>query len=413
MINFTKYILKNGLTLLIHKDDSTPIVAVNTLYKVGARNEHPKKTGFAHLFEHLMFGGSINIPSFDQPLEKAGGENNAFTNNDITNYYITLPKENIETAFWLESDRMLNLAFSKKSLDVQRAVVIEEFKQSYLNKPYGDVWLLLKPLAYQKHPYAWNTIGKEISHIKEAKMEDVKAFYQKYYNPNNAILVVAGNVEDEEILTLVKKWFESIPSGAEFELQLEQEPKQTEARFLEVTRDVPVDALYKVFHMAEKGSRDYFIADLLSDVLSNGNSSRLYRKLIKEKGIFSELDAFITGDFDPGLFVFSGKPAEGISLETAETELLNELELIRTEMIPAKELLKVKNKLEASHIFSETSILNKAINLAIAESLGDANAINQELQIYASIEANEVLTLAQTLFAPSNSSTLFYRSKTA
>ncbi|MBN2237430.1 MAG: insulinase family protein [Bacteroidales bacterium] len=413
MINFTKYILKNGLTLLIHKDDSTPIVAVNTLYKVGARNEHPEKTGFAHLFEHLMFGGSINIPSFDQPLEKAGGENNAFTNNDITNYYITLPKDNIETAFWLESDRMLNLGFSKKSLDVQRAVVIEEFKQSYLNQPYGDVWLLLKPLAYQKHPYAWNTIGKEISHIEEAKMEEVKAFYQKYYNPNNAILVVAGNVEDQKILTLVKKWFESIPSGAELELQLEQEPKQTKARFLEVTRDVPVDALYKVYHMAEKGSRDYFIADLLSDVLSNGNSSRLYRKLIKEKGIFSELDAFITGDFDPGLFVFSGKPAEGISLETAEKELLTELELIRTEMIPAKELLKVKNKLEASHIFSETSILNKAINLAIAESLGDANAINQELQIYASIEANEVLTLAQTLFAPSNSSTLFYRSKTA
>ncbi len=412
MINYKKFTLSNGLTLLVHKDDSTPIVAVNVLYKVGSRNESPDKTGFAHLFEHLMFGGSINIPSYDQPLEKAGGENNAFTNNDITNYYITLPKENLETAFWLESDRMLNLGFSKKSLNVQRQVVIEEFKQSYLNQPYGDVWMLLKPLAYKHHPYQWNTIGKKIKHIEDARMNDVKAFYKKYYNPDNAILVVAGNVEAEEILMLTEKWFGEIPAGKPITEILEQEPKQTKARIQEVFRDVPVDSLYKVYHMAERGSKEYYITDLLSDILSNGNSSRLYRKLIKEEGIFSELDAYITGDFDPGLFVFSGKPADGISLEDADERLVREIELIKNEIISDFELQKVKNKMEAGQIFNETSILNNAINLAVAESLGDANMVNLEKEIYAKISANEIQQIAQKLFQSKNSSTLYYRSNT-
>ena len=410
MINFKKFTLSNGLTLLVHKDNSTPIVAVNILYKVGSRNESPDKTGFAHLFEHLMFGGSVNISSFDQPLEKAGGENNAFTNSDITNYYITLPKENIETAFWLESDRMLDLGFAEKSLEVQRQVVIEEFKQSYLNQPYGDVWLLLKPLAYKHHPYQWNTIGKEIKHIENARMKDVRAFYKKYYNPNNAILVVAGNVEDEEILSLTEKWFGEIPSGNQLSNTIFKEPIQSEARFLEVYRDVPIDSLYKVYHMAERGSKEYYITDLLSDILSNGNSSRLYRKLIKEEGVFSELDAYITGDFDPGLFVFSGKPADGISLEDADKRLMKELELIKTEVISDFELQKVKNKLEASQVFGETSILNNAINLAIAESLGDANTVNLEKEIYANISTDEIQQIAQKLFQPENSSTLYYRS---
>lgn len=410
MINYKKFTLSNGLTLLVHKDDSTPIVAVNILYKVGSRNESPDKTGFAHLFEHLMFGGSINIPSFDQPLEKAGGENNAFTNDDITNYYITLPKENLETAFWLESDRMLNLGFSEKSLEVQRQVVVEEFKQSYLNQPYGDVWLLLKPLAYKHHPYQWNTIGKEIKHIEDARMEDVKDFYKKHYNPNNAILVVAGNVDADEILTLTKKWFGEIPSGNSHTEILEQEPEQTEARFQEVFRDVPVDSLYKVYPMAARGSKDYYISDLLSDILSNGNSSRLYRKLLKEEGVFSELDAYITGDFDPGLFVFSGKPADGVSLEDADKRLLEELELIKNELISEFELQKVKNKLEASHIFSETSVLNNAINLAIAESLGDANTVNLEKEIYANISVQEIQQIAKKIFQAKKSSTLYYRS---
>jgi predicted Zn-dependent peptidase len=359
-----------------------------------------------------MFGGSVNIPSYDQPLEKAGGENNAFTSNDITNYYITLPKENIETAFWLESDRMLNLAFSEKSLEVQRQVVIEEFKQSYLNQPYGDVWLLLKPLAYKHHPYQWNTIGKEIKHIEDARIEDVKAFYKKHYNPNNAILVVAGNVESAEILALTEKWFGGIPAGNLAVEEFSQEPEQNEKRFLEVQRNVPVDALYKAFHMDNRGSRDYYIADLLSDILSNGNSSRLYRKLIKEDGVFSELNAYITGDFDPGLFVISGKPAEKISLEQAEKRLEEQFELLKNELVSEDELQKVKNKMEANHIFSETNILNKAINLAISESLGDINLINTEKEIYASIQPDEIRKLAKTLFRSINSSTLFYRSNT-
>lgn len=412
MIDFERFTLKNGLTLIVHKDDSTPIVAVNVLYKVGSRNESADKTGFAHLFEHLMFGGSVNIPSYDQPLEKAGGENNAFTSNDITNYYITLPKENIETAFWLESDRMLNLAFSEKSLEVQRQVVIEEFKQSYLNQPYGDVWLLLKPLAYKHHPYQWNTIGKEIKHIEDARIEDVKAFYKKHYNPNNAILVVAGNVESAEILALTEKWFGGIPAGNLAVEEFSQEPEQNEKRFLEVQRNVPVDALYKAFHMANRGSRDYYIADLLSDILSNGNSSRLYRKLIKEDGVFSELNAYITGDFDPGLFVISGKPAEKISLEQAEKRLEEQFELLKNELVSEDELQKVKNKMEANHIFSETNILNKAINLAISESLGDINLINKEKEIYAGIRPDEIQKLAKTLFKSANLSTLYYRSNT-
>lgn len=410
MINYKKFTLKNGLTLLVHKDNSTPIVAVNILYKVGSRNETPDKTGFAHLFEHLMFGGSINIPSYDKPLEKAGGENNAFTNNDITNYYITLPKENLETAFWLESDRMLNLAFSEKSLEVQRQVVIEEFKQNYLNQPYGDVWMLLKPLAYKQHPYQWNTIGKEIKHIEDATMEDVKAFYKKHYNPKNAILVVAGNIEAEHILALTEKWFGDIPSNHKNTLNLPVEPEQTEARFTEVSRDVPVDALYKAYPMAARGNKNYYITDLLSDVLSSGDSSRLYRKLVKEEGVFSELDAYITGDFDPGLFVFSGKPAEGISLEEADKRLLEEIELIKNEAISEFELQKVKNKLEASNTFSETSILNNAINLAIAESLGDADMVNLEKEIYAKISTEDIQKTAFELLQNKRSSTLFYRS---
>ncbi len=411
MINYKKFILSNGLRLLVHQDDSTPIVAVNTLYNVGSRNETPDKTGFAHLFEHLMFGGSINISSFDKPLEKAGGENNAFTNSNITNYYITLPKENLETAFWLESDRMLQLAFSKKSLEVQRQVVIEEFKQSYLNQPYGDVWMLLKPLAYQVHPYQWNTIGKEIKHIEEAHMEDVKAFYQKYYNPNNAILVVAGNVDPNEILKLCEKWYGNIPAGKPLNEHFPQEPQQNEKRFQEVIRDVALDALYKVYHMAARGENEYYTSDLLSDILSNGNSSRLYRRLVKEKGIFSELDAYITGDFDPGLFVFSGKPSNGISLEEADKSLVEEIEILKTELISDFELQKVKNKSEASRTFAETSVLNNAINLAIAESLGDANLVNHEEKIYRAVNSKMLQLTAQKLFREENSSTLYYRSK--
>lgn len=409
MINFDKFKLDNGLTVIVHQDFSTPIVAMNILYKVGARDESPDKTGFAHLFEHLMFGGSANIPSYDQPLEKAGGENNAFTNSDITNYYITIPKENLETAFWLESDRMLNLAFTDKSLEVQRQVVIEEFKQSYLNQPYGDVWLLLKPLAYQVHPYQWNTIGKDISHIENASMEDVKSFYQKYYNPNNAVLVLAGNISKEEALPLCEKWFGNIPSGKEIVRNLPQEPIQDTARKLTVKRNVPSDALYIAFPMCDRLDGNYHATDLLSDILSNGPSSRLYRKLVKEKSVFSELDAYIGGDIDASLFMFSGKPSEGISLETAEQELWVEIERIKEERIEDRELQKVKNKMESSMIFGEVSILNKAMSLAYFECISKAEDLNDEVAKYKSVSTSQLQDIAQDLFQKEKSNTLFYK----
>jgi len=413
MIEFNKFKLKNGLTVIVHQDMSTPIVAMNILYKVGARDETPDKTGFAHLFEHLMFGGSVNIPAFDTPLEKAGGENNAFTNSDITNYYITIPKENLETAFWLESDRMLSLAFTNKSLEVQRQVVIEEFKQSYLNQPYGDVWLLLKPLAYKTHPYQWNTIGKDISHIENATMEDVKSFYKKYYKPNNAIMVLAGNISLEEAKPLCEKWFANIPAGNEVIRELPKEPQQKQARHLSVERDVPSDALYITFHMYDRLHTDYQAADLLSDVLSNGPSSRLYRKLVKEQGLFADLDAYIGGDNDPGLFIFSGKPSAGISLEKAEQELWKEIELIKEQKVEEQELQKVKNKLESAMIFGEVSILNKAMSLAYYESISQAEDLNLEVEKYRKITSEQIQRVAQELFTKENSNTLYYKAKTS
>lgn len=409
MINFDKFKLDNGLTVIVHQDLSTPIVAMNILYKVGARDESPEKTGFAHLFEHLMFGGSVNIPSYDKPLEKAGGENNAFTNSDITNYYVTIPKENLETAFWLESDRMLSLAFTNKSLEVQRQVVIEEFKQSYLNQPYGDVWLLLKPLAYQVHPYQWNTIGKDISHIENASMEDVKSFYQKYYNPNNAVLVLAGNISKEEALPLCEKWFGNIAKGEEIKRDLPQEPIQNTARKLTVKKNVPSDAMYIAFPMCDRLDKNYHATDLLSDILSNGPSSRLYRKLVKEKSIFSELDAYIGGDIDASLFMFSGKPSEGISLEKAEQELWVEIDRIKEEKIEERELQKVKNKMESSMIFGEVSILNKAMSLAYFECISKAEDLNDEVAKYKSISTSQLQKIAQDLFQKEKSNTLFYK----
>lgn len=411
MIKFERFQLENGLKVIVHQDKSTPIVAMNILYNVGARDEDPERTGFAHLFEHLMFGGSINIPNYDAPLEKAGGENNAFTNSDITNYYVTIPKENLETAFWLESDRMLSLAFTDKSLEVQRQVVVEEFKQSYLNQPYGDVWLLLKPLAYHEHPYQWNTIGKDISHIENANMEEVKAFYQKYYQPNNAIMVLAGNIELKEAKELCEKWFAPIPSGSKVNRNLIQEPQQKEARRLEVERDVPKNAIFIAFHMCDRLSEDYHATDLLSDVLSNGPSSRLFRKLVKEQAVFSELDAYITGDQDAGLFLFSGKPADGVSLDKAEQAIWLEIEKIKGELVDEEELEKVKNKTESAMIFGEVSVLNKAMSLAYFENVSAAEDINHEVEKYRKVTAEDLQGLAKTILTKENSSTIIYKAK--
>lgn len=411
MIKFEKFILDNGLKVIVHQDRSTPLACINILYNVGARDEDPAQTGFAHLFEHLMFGGSVNIPNYDEPLQRVGGENNAFTTNDITNYHITLPAENLETGFWLESDRMLSLAFSEKSLEVQRSVVIEEFKQRNLNQPYGDVWSLMRPMAYKVHPYMWDTIGKEISHIENAKIEDVKNFFKKFYCPNNAIMVVAGNVELNEVKRLSEKWFAPIPKGPENKRNLPKEPEQTEARSLTVERDVPVDAIYKAYHMCSRYDNEYYAVDLISDVLSQGNSSRLHKALIKENKMFSDIHAYVLGDLDKGLFVISGKLSKGISMKQADKAINEELQKIRSELVSIDELTKVKNKIEATHTFGEIDILNKATNLAISELLGNPNMINEEIGKYLAVTAEQIKEQATIIFRAENCSTLYYKSK--
>jgi len=411
MIEFEKFTLSNGLKVIVHHDASTPLVCLNILYNVGARNEHPDKTGFAHLFEHLMFGGSINIPNFDTPLQLAGGENNAFTNNDITNYYLTIPANNLETGFWLESDRMLSLAFTPQSLEVQRNVVIEEFKQRYLNQPYGDVWLLLRPLAYKVHAYQWATIGKEIKHIEEATMEDVKDFFKRFYCPNNAVMVVAGNADAKTVKELCAKWFEPIPSQVFSTQNLPQESMQNEARTLTVERDVPANAIYKTYHILGRKDKGYHVCDLMSDILSNGKSARLHNALVKEKKLFTEINAYITGDIDPGLFVIQGKLADGVSIESANKGIEEEVEKLKVIAIEEKELQKVKNKIESTLVFSEMSILNKAMNLAYFELLGDASQINNEIEKYQTITSQDILNYAQQIFKETNCSTLNYLSK--
>ncbi|MBY0244470.1 MAG: insulinase family protein [Sphingobacteriaceae bacterium] len=408
MIKFNRFTLANGLRVLVHEDDTTPMAVLNILYDVGARDEEAGKTGFAHLFEHLMFGGSINIPSYDEPLQRVGGENNAFTSNDITNYYITLPAVNIETAFWLESDRMLSLAFSEKSLDTQRNVVMEEFKQRYLNQPYGDVWLKLRPLAYQTHPYQWATIGQDLKQIEEAKMEDVKAFFKKHYNPQNAIMVVGGNVKTEDIKLLAEKWFETIPAGEKYIRDLPQELPQTEERKLTVKADVPLNSIYMAFKMCEKTHPSYHAFDLLSDVLSQGQSSRLYNRLLKEKQLFSDINAYLTGSIDAGLFVVEGKLLSGISMEAAEEAIWIELNKIANENVSDEELQRVKNKAESVTMFSELSLLDKAMNLAYCELTGKAEDINTEIDKYLAVSANEIQEVAKQTFVKQKCSTLYY-----
>ncbi len=408
MVKFNRFTLDNGLRVIVHEDHTTPMAVLNILYDVGARDEDPDKTGFAHLFEHLMFGGSVNIPVYDEPLQRVGGENNAFTTNDITNYYITLPAANIETAFWLESDRMLSLAFSKKSLEVQRNVVIEEFKQRYLNQPYGDVWLKLRPLVYKKHPYQWATIGKEIKHIEDAQMEDVKAFFAKHYNPQNAIMVVGGNVTTEQAKQLAEKWFGSIPAGQKYQRNLPQEPEQKEERRLTVAGKVPLNDVYIAFHMPGRLDEGYYEADLISDILSRGNSSRLYKTLVKDKQLFSEIHAYNMGSFDRGMFVVEGKPLENVSIETAEAAIWEELEIIKNELVPADELTKVKNKTESTMVFSEMSLLDKAMNLAQFELFGDAEKLNHETDKYLAVTAEQIQRQAKEIFRKENSSTLIY-----
>ena len=404
-MKINRHILDNGLRLVHSRDESTQMVALNILYNVGARDEHPEHTGFAHLFEHLMFGGSVNIPDYDMPLQLAGGENNAWTNNDITNYYLTVPRQNVETGFWLESDRMLSLDFSERSLEVQRGVVMEEFKQRCLNQPYGDVGHLLRPLAYQKHPYQWPTIGKDLSHVANATLEEVKAFFFRFYAPNNAILAVTGNISFEEAVELTEKWFGSVPRREVPVRNLPQEPEQTEERRLTVERNVPLDSLFMAYHMCDHRHPDYYVFDILSDVLSNGRSSRLNQHLVQEKQLFSSIDAYISGSVDAGLFHIAGKPSAGVSLELAEAAVRDELDRLQ------QELEKVKNKFESTQIFGNINYLNVATNLAWFELLGKAEDLEKEVERYRSVTAMQLREVAQSAFRKENGVVLYYKSK--
>ncbi len=408
MVQFEKFTLENGLTVLVHEDHTTPMAVLNILYDVGARDENPEQTGFAHLFEHLMFGGSVNIPSYDEPLQRVGGENNAFTSNDMTNYYITLPAVNLETAFWLESDRMLSLAFSEKSLEVQRNVVCEEFKQRYLNQPYGDVWLKLRPMVYKEHPYKWATIGKELSHIEDAKMEDVKAFFKKHYNPANAIMVVGGAIKLDDVKQLAEKWFAPIDGETKPMRNLPKEPVQTQAVKETITADVPATAIYKVFKMPGKMEVGYAETDLISDILSQGKSSRLYQNLVQQNPVFSSVNAYNYGSIDTGMFVIEGRVLPGVDVDYADKCIWEELDFLKSQPVYEEELTKVKNKYESTKEFSEMSLLDKAMNLAFYELFGDANLINTDIENYLKISADDIQLQANNLFKPEAATTLYY-----
>lgn len=409
MITVNRHILENGLRIVHSEDTTTQMVALNLLYDVGARDEHPEHTGFAHLFEHLMFGGSINIPDYDTPVQNAGGENNAWTNNDITNYYITLPCNNAEIGFWLESDRMLSLDFNEKSLEIQKNVVTEEFKQRNLNQPYGDVSHILREMAYKKHPYRWPTIGKEISHIMNATLEEVKDFFYSFYAPNNAILAVSGNITFEETKRLAAKWFGDIPARDIKPRELPQEEPQTEEHRVTVFRDVPVDTLYMAFHICGRRDSSYHTFDIMSDILCNGRSSRLIQRLVIEKKIFSSIDAYISGSIDSGLFHITGKPCDGISLEEAEKAVWEELEDLKNHPVEELELEKVKNRYESEQIFSNINYLNVATNLAFFELIGKAEDINDEVRKYRSVSSEQITEMARKCFIKTNSNILYYK----
>ena len=409
MIQVNRYTLANGLRIVHNEDDSTQMVALNLLYDVGARDEDPSHTGFAHLFEHLMFGGSLHIPDYDTPVQNAGGENNAWTNNDITNYYITLPYQNVETGFWLESDRMLSLDFSPKSLEIQRQVVIEEFKQRNLNQPYGDASHLLRELAYESHPYRWPTIGKEIAHIAQATLEEVKDFFYRFYAPNNAILAVTGHISFEETIRLAEKWFGPIPARNISPRQLPAEKPQTAIRRKTVERKVPVDAIYMAFHMSNRMHPDYYVYDMITDILSNGRSSRFIQSLVQEQKLFTPIDAYISGSLDEGLLHVTGKPVEGVSLEQAEKAIWKELEKMKTVPVSEQELEKVKNRYESEQIFNNINYLNVATNLAFFELTGKAEDINEEVGKYRAVTAEQIQATSARCFVPENCSILYYK----
>ncbi len=409
-MKYEKFVLKNGLRVIFHQDKKTPIAAINLIYDVGSKDESPTKTGYAHLLEHLMFEGSVNIPDFDLPLQKVGGTNNAFTNSDYTNYYITLPKENIETALWLESDRMISLAFDPERFETQKNVVIEEFKQTALNEPYGDDMMILSNLAYKKHNYRWITLGKDISHIENAKIDDLKKFYYEHYAPNNAILSIAGNFDLDYIKEITEKWFGEIPSRKIKKRKNIIEPPQTKLRRKTVVNDVPFDVLYMTFHYGGRISDDYYIFDVITDIFDDGNSSRFFQRLIKEKNIFDELEAYITGTIEPGLIIISGRPAKGISLEKAEEFLWKELDDLKNNFVSSREIQKSINSLEFSLAIQETKVTSKSSALAFYELAGDIELVNQEKNRYQKITKEIIKEASAKVFVPENCNILYYLS---
>ncbi len=410
MINYSRFTLDNGLKVLVHEDKSTPLVAMNILYDVGSRDEDPEMTGLAHLFEHLMFGGSVNVPDYDLPLQMVGGDNNAFTNSDITNYYLTIPSDNIETGFWLESDRMLELDFSQKNLDTQRSVVIEEFNQRYLNQPYGDAILKIRPLAYKVHPYRWPTIGMDISHIEKVSLDQIKHFFFSHYAPNNAVLSITGNINLRKAEELTRKWFGPIEKRKLQKRNLPAEPEQTESRTLTIEKDVPSNALYKVWHIGPRMSPDFYTLDLLTDLLAGGETGRLHTKLVREKKLFSEINAYITSDIDPGLIIMQGKLMKDVKMQDAEESVYEVIESLKKEAGLKDEIEKVKNKFESSTVFANTNILNKAINLSFYELLGDVEQVNREVDDFRKVTKEMVNDIAKKVFTPENCSTLYYKS---
>ena len=411
MIEFARKTLGNGLTVISSYDPSTPMAVVNVLYKVGSRNEDPKKTGFAHLFEHLMFGGSRHAPRFDRELEIAGGSNNAFTNNDLTNYYDVIPAQNIETALWLESDRMAFLDINERSLEVQRSVVSEEFKENYLNQPYGQAWHHLRALAYRVHPYRWPTIGLNLKHIEVATLEDVRDFYRRFYHPSNAILTISGNIKNEEAFSLAQKWFADIAGTAAVEMEIPQEPPQKEPRRKVVVDNVPLDAIYMAFHIEGRKDPSYYVNNLLTDILSNGSSSRLYTRLVKEKQLFNSISAWVDGALDPGLLTISGRLSQGISPEKGEEAIWHELSLLQNESIEEGELEKVKNKVEFEITSNMISLMHRGFALSYYEMLGDAGQINHEIEKYRNVTISELMKEARARLIPDNSSVLYYKRK--
>ena len=411
MIAYERTTLANGLTVAVNRDRASKLAAVNILYKVGARNEHPARTGFAHLVEHLMFRGTREVPNFDLPVQMASGDNNAFTNNDYTDFYITLPKDNLETALWLESDRMEGLEITPEKLAAEKKVVIEEFRQRYLNQPYGDQTMLLRALAYKVHPYRWAAIGLTTEHIASASPDDVGEFYRTQYHPSNAILSISADMEEERMLELAEKWFGGLPDTPRPAAPIPQEPPQEAPRREEVERDVPATTVTVAYRMGTRTSPDFYTADLVSDLLSGGDSGRLYRHLVKERRLLSSVNAYVTGDLDPGLFVFTGQLLPGVAPEAAEAAFREEIEALRTAPISQYETEKVKNKFEANTLFGELNVMNKAMNLGFYEMLGDLPLINGEVARYRAVSDEDIRAFCRSTLRPENASTLIYKAR--